>query len=50
MPAVPNPVLATPLSRVRWLGSHLAVVVIGSVVMLLAAGIGFGLSGASWVR
>jgi ABC-2 type transport system permease protein len=42
-----EPVLATALSRVRWLGSHLAVVIVGSVVMLLAAGIGFGLSGAS---
>jgi ABC-2 type transport system permease protein len=42
-----EPVLATPLSRVRWLGSHLVVVVLGSVVMLLAAGLGFGLSGAS---
>jgi ABC-2 type transport system permease protein len=41
------PVLATALSRVRWLGSHLVVVMIGSVVMLLAAGLGIGLSGAS---
>ena len=42
-----EPVLATALSRVRWLGSHFAVVLIGSVVMLLAAGLGIGLSGAS---
>ncbi|MFC4857780.1 ABC transporter permease [Actinophytocola glycyrrhizae] len=42
-----EPVLATALSRVRWLGSHLVVVLIGSVVMLLAAGLGIGLSGAS---
>jgi ABC-2 type transport system permease protein len=41
------PVLATAVSRIRWLGSHLVVVVIGSVVMLLAAGLGIGLSGAS---
>jgi ABC-2 type transport system permease protein len=42
-----EPVLATPLSRVGWLGSHLVAVMIGSVVMLLAAGLGFGISGAS---
>jgi ABC-2 type transport system permease protein len=42
-----EPVLATALSRVRWLGSHLVVVLVGSVVMLLAAGLGIGLSGAS---
>ncbi|MFI7679231.1 ABC transporter permease [Actinophytocola sp. NPDC049390] len=42
-----EPVLATALSRTRWLGSHLVVVLIGSVVMLLAAGLGIGLSGAS---
>jgi ABC-2 type transport system permease protein len=42
-----EPVLATPLSRVAWLGSHLVAVLIGSVVMLLAAGLGFGISGAS---
>lgn len=41
------PVLATGLSRVRWLGSHLVVVMIGSVVLLLAAGLGIGLAGAS---
>lgn len=42
-----EPVLATPLSRIAWLGSHLAAVLIGSVVMLLAAGLGFGISGAA---
>jgi ABC-2 type transport system permease protein len=42
-----EPVLATPLSRVAWLGSHLVAVLTGSVVMLLAAGLGFGISGAS---
>lgn len=44
-----EPVLATPLSRIQWLGSHLVVVLIGSVVMMLAAGLGFGISGASSV-
>jgi ABC-2 type transport system permease protein len=42
-----EPVLATPLSRIAWLGSHLVAVLIGSVVMLLAAGLGFGISGAA---
>jgi ABC-2 type transport system permease protein len=42
-----EPVLATPLSRIAWLGSHLAAVLLGSAVMLLAAGLGFGISGAA---
>ncbi|MQA08050.1 MAG: ABC transporter permease [Pseudonocardiaceae bacterium] len=42
-----EPLLATPLSRVRWLGSHLTVVLAGSVLMVLLAGLGFGISGAS---
>ncbi len=42
-----EPVLATPLSRLGWLGSHLVVVMIGSTVMMVAAGLGLGLSGAS---
>lgn len=42
-----EPLLATPLSRARWLGSHLVVVLVGAVVMMLSAGIGFGVSGAS---
>ncbi|MFE7167775.1 ABC transporter permease [Streptomyces sp. NPDC057616] len=39
-----DPVLATPVSRLRWAGSHLAVAVVGSVVVLGAAGLGTGLT------
>lgn len=42
-----EPMLALPLSRSAWLASHLVVALIGSVVMMLAAGIGFGASGAA---
>jgi ABC-2 type transport system permease protein len=42
-----EPVLATAVSRIRWLASHLVVVMIGSAVMMLAAGLGFGVSGAA---
>ncbi len=42
-----EPVLATALSRGRWLGGHLVVVLGGAVVMALLLGLGFGLSGAS---
>ncbi|MFC6088890.1 ABC transporter permease [Saccharothrix lopnurensis] len=38
-----EPVLATPVSRVAWLGGHVAVAVAGSVVVLAAAGLGAGL-------
>lgn len=39
-----EPVLAAPVSRLRWAGSHLTVAVLGSVVVLGAAGLGTGLS------
>ncbi|MFI6559393.1 ABC transporter permease [Streptomyces sp. NPDC050534] len=39
-----EPVLATPVSRLRWAGSHLTVAVVGSVVVLGAAGLGTGLT------
>lgn len=48
-------VLATPVERWRWMGSHLLMTLVGSVVVLLAAGLGFGLSAGaatgdwSWV-
>lgn len=42
-----EPLLATPLSRARWLGSHLVVVSTGAVLMLLLGGLGFGISGAA---
>lgn len=39
-----EPVLATGLSAARWLGSHLIVAAVASVVVLAAAGLGFGLT------
>ncbi|MBO1419028.1 ABC transporter permease [Streptomyces sp. FH025] len=40
------PVLATGVSRSRWLGAHLVAALLGSTVVMLAAGVGFGLAGA----
>ncbi|MFF3288828.1 ABC transporter permease [Streptomyces sp. NPDC003023] len=42
-----EPLLATGLSRTRWVGGHLAVAMAGGTGLLLLAGIGFGLSGAA---
>ncbi|MEU8567043.1 ABC transporter permease [Streptomyces pathocidini] len=42
-----EPVLSTGLSRARWLGSHLAVAMLGGTGLLLLAGLGFGISGAA---
>jgi ABC-2 type transport system permease protein len=42
-----EPVLATAVSRVEWVGSHLAVALIGSAVLLLVAGLGLGISASS---
>lgn len=39
-----EPVLATPISRRRWVASHLAVALAGSVAVLAAAGLGAGLT------
>jgi hypothetical protein len=39
-----EPVLATPISRPRWVASQLAVTLAGSVVVLTAAGLGTGLA------
>jgi ABC-2 type transport system permease protein len=39
-----EPVLATPVGRVRWGGSHLLIVAIGTAVMLVAGGFGVGLA------
>jgi ABC-2 type transport system permease protein len=36
-------VLATGLSRSRWLGSHVAIAMAGGLLMLLASGLGLGL-------
>lgn len=41
-----EPVLATGLSRTRWVASHLAVAMVGGAVVLLLAGLGFGAAGA----
>jgi ABC-2 type transport system permease protein len=40
-----EPVLATGLSRTRWLASHLVTAVAGGTAVMLAAGLGFGVSG-----
>jgi ABC-2 type transport system permease protein len=39
-----EPVLATPTSRWAWLGSHVTVALVGSALVLLAAGFGEGLA------
>ncbi|GAA1290559.1 ABC transporter permease [Saccharothrix xinjiangensis] len=38
-----EPVLATPVSRVAWVGGHAGIAVVGAVVVLAAAGLGAGL-------
>lgn len=42
-----EPVLATAVSRGRWLGSHLAVALGGSVLLLLLAGLGLGITASA---
>lgn len=42
-----EPVLATATSRTRWLGSHVAVAVVGSAVILGLAGLGIGLTASA---
>ncbi|MFC8420812.1 ABC transporter permease [Streptomyces sp. NPDC057236] len=42
-----EPLLATGLSRARWIGGHLAVAMGGGAVVLLLAGLGFGIAGAA---
>ncbi|MET9557663.1 ABC transporter permease [Streptomyces sp. NPDC006645] len=44
-----EPLLATGLSRNRWVGSHVAVALGGGTAVLLVAGLGFGVSGAASV-
>lgn len=38
-----EPILATPVSRVRWFASHLTVAGVGSIVLMVCAGFGIGL-------
>ena len=40
-------VLATACSRTRWAGSHLAVAVLGSILLLVVAGVSVGVSAAA---
>ncbi|MGC9540099.1 ABC transporter permease [Streptomyces sp. UG1] len=42
-----EPLLSTGLSRSRWVGSHLAMAMGGGTLVLLLAGLGFGISGAA---
>ncbi|WYB29252.1 ABC transporter permease [Streptomyces sp. SM1P] len=42
-----EPLLATGLSRDRWLGSHVAVALTGGTALLVLAGLCFGVSGAA---
>ncbi|MBL3668983.1 ABC transporter permease [Streptomyces sp. M2CJ-2] len=42
-----EPLLATGLSRTRWVGGHLAVAMGGGTVVLLLSGLGFGIAGAA---
>lgn len=41
-----EPLLATGLSRDRWVGSHLAVAMTGGTALLVLAGLGIGIAGA----
>jgi ABC-2 type transport system permease protein len=42
-----EPVLATAVSRTRWVASHVAVAMGGAVAVLLAAGVGLAVTGAA---
>jgi ABC-2 type transport system permease protein len=42
-----EPLLATALSRTRWVAGHLAVAALGGTGVLLAGGLGLGLAGAA---
>jgi ABC-2 type transport system permease protein len=42
-----EPLLATAVSRVTWVASHLAVALIGSVALLALAGVGLGLTAST---
>ena len=42
-----EPILATAVSRTRWVASHIAVVLVGSVLILLVGALGLGAAGAA---
>lgn len=42
--------LATPATRTRWFGAHLAVALVGSALAMLVAGLGLGISAALVLR
>lgn len=42
-----EPLLATGVSRTRWLAGHLAVALLGSTALMALAGLGFGAAGAA---
>ncbi|MEO3751527.1 ABC transporter permease [Streptomyces sp. B6B3] len=42
-----EPVLATGVSRDRWLGSHVVVALVGGTLVMLLGGLAFGVSGAA---
>lgn len=42
-----EPVLATALSRTRWLASHVVIAMVGGVFLLLVTGLGLGLGAAA---
>lgn len=44
-----EPLLATALSRTRWLASHLAVALVGGAVVLLLGAAGLGVTGAAMI-
>ncbi|ARQ69580.1 ABC transporter permease [Streptomyces marincola] len=42
-----EPLLATGLSRTRWLAGHLTVALVGGTLVMALAGVGFGVAGAA---
>ncbi|PKQ26834.1 MAG: ABC transporter permease [Actinobacteria bacterium HGW-Actinobacteria-4] len=44
-----EPLLVAGLSRTRWVGSHVAVALVGGAIVMLAGGLGLGVAGAGSV-
>jgi ABC-2 type transport system permease protein len=42
-----EPVLVTAVSRIRWVGTHVAIAMVGSVALLLVTGLAFGAGAAA---